>query len=125
MPKYNIIIKEGGVIPEDISSFIKKNFSEKDLIKLEKFGGRIQISLTAPFKSDKTKIEISESFVDEIKSNPDTSKDKLKLLTSKQLKQVATQLGLSITSKSNVSQMKNIIVQFLKAPEQWKGIAGK
>jgi hypothetical protein len=124
MPKHNIFIRQGEEVPESLRPLLHTFFNEKALDRLEKFGGRIQVSLTAPFKSNAEKIEITDEFIKTLTDRPENAKDKLKSLTLKQLRNVANNIGLSIASKTSVGQARNLIAQFLQTPEQWKGIAG-
>jgi hypothetical protein len=53
MPKYDIFLKPGEELPHDLSEILKNKFNEKSIENLKRFGGRVQISLTAPFTDRK------------------------------------------------------------------------
>lgn len=124
MPNYDIHLKPGEKPGEEMVVMLKKHFSDKELTKLERYGGRIRISVTAPFTDRKAQknIEISEELLHSLTSNPDEASNVLKDFTIKQLREVGKKLNLTIASAAKSKEIINIIVQYLKAPNQWKGI---
>lgn len=127
MPKHNIIFSPGEVIPLQYESLLNQVFTKQDLIKLQKFGGRIQISLAAPYadrKSQKNDIVIDQQFVSDLQTDPESVKDKISKLTKKQLISIAEILKMSIAMKWTSKEIQNKIVQFVNAPDQWRRIAG-
>jgi hypothetical protein len=102
-------------------------FTEKDFEKLSKFGGRIQISLTAPFTDRKvqdSKLVIDETFIEELKKNSSPANDKLKSLTKKQLIKVAGLLNFPTTAKASTKEIKKTINDFLNSADKWNKISG-
>lgn len=124
MPNHDIYIKPGDKLPEQIEGMLSKYFNEKSLTKLERYGGRIRISVTAPFTDRKSQkaVEINEQFLESLQANPDKASDILKNFTIKQLREVGKKLNLTIATASKSKEILNTIVQYLKAPEQWIGI---
>ncbi len=128
MPKHNIMVEPGSKLPSAYEQLIKSLFKEKDLVKLEKFGGRIQVSITAPFtdrKSQKLLIELTDAFIEELKQKPDDAKLKIEHFTKKQLLLLAQKLNLPMASARTTKAVQNAIIQYLQTPEHWKGIAGE
>lgn len=127
MPKYNITVKSAEKLPKEISEILQKYFKEKDLEKLEKFGGRVQISITAPFIDKKTQnraFKVDEDFVIKLKSNKDEIDSLLKPLTKKQLTVLSKLLGFPTTAKSGVDELRNSIIVFLNSERTWLSISG-
>lgn len=125
MPKHNIFIRPGENLPEHILKILKEFFKEQDITKLERFGGRIQISLTAPFtdrKQHDSNIIINNEYVSDLKSveNP---QEYLKKLTTKQLKEISKILKYPFSSKATRKEMENGLISFLTSKETWKKIS--
>ena len=127
MPKIDFLLNPGDELPKKMLPIIQEYFSEKDLEKLTKFGGRVQISVTAPFtdrKEQDNKLVIDDSFIAKLRASPSKSDEKLKTLTKKQLEQVATLLNFPTTSKSTTKEIKKTINDHLSSSEKWDKISG-
>ncbi len=128
MPKHDMYFKAGQSLPEKLKSFMKDYFSENDFEKLYKFGGRVQISLTAPF-TDRTiqdsDLLIDGDFIDKLKKNPTKADGILKNLTKKQLVAVAKLLNFPTTAKATTKEIKKTINDFLKSADKWDKISNK
>ena len=125
MPKHDILLKPGEKAPRNIQAVIDTIFSEKDLRKLERFGGRIQINLTAPFvnrnKQDKNLV-VTEELVEKIKASPNPQII-LEKLTIKKLRQVAKVVQYPISSKATSKEIMNGIVSFITSREKWQNVS--
>jgi len=128
MPKHDMYFKAGQSLPEKFKIFLQDYFSEKDFEKLFKFGGRIQISLTAPF-TDRTiqdsDLQVDDDFIENLKKNPSVSDEILKNLTKKQLVAVAKLLNFPTTAKATTKEIKKTINDFLKSADKWDRISNK
>jgi len=128
MPKHDMYFKAGQSLPEKVKIFLQDYFSEKDFEKLFKFGGRIQISLTAPF-TDRTiqdsDLQVDDDFIEKLKKNPSVSDEILKNLTKKQLVAVAKLLNFPTTAKATTKEIKKTINDFLKSADKWDRISNK
>lgn len=127
MPKFDLFINQGGELPKRLQSVLKDYFSEKDFEKLSKFGGRIQISLTAPFtdrKQQDDNLIIDEKFVKRLKKNPSSLNKTLAKLTKKQLTEVAALMGLPIATKASTKEAKKVLIDFLNSGKKWENISG-
>jgi hypothetical protein len=127
MPKFDLFINPGGELPKRLLSVLKDYFSEKDFEKLSKFGGRIQISLTAPFtdrKQQDDNLIIDEKFLKRLKKNPSSLNDTLAKLTKKQLIEVATLMGFPIATKASTKEAKKLLIDFLNSGKKWENISG-
>lgn len=127
MPKFDFYLNPGDKLPIKLQTILQDYFSEKDFEKLSKFGGRIQISLTAPFTDRKVqdnKLIIDEAFIKELKINSSPAVDKLRSLTKKQLVKVAGLLNFPTTAKASTKEIKKTINDFLNSAEKWDKISG-
>jgi hypothetical protein len=127
MPKFDFFLSPGDEIPKKLQPILQDCFSESDFEKLSKFGGRVQISLTAPFtdrKEQDNKLVIDHAFIATLKTNPSRSDESLKTLTKKQLLKVATLLNFPTTAKATTKEIKKTINDHLNSSEKWDKIAG-
>jgi len=127
MPKHDLFIKPGEILPEKLRSLLTDYFSEMDFEKLSKFGGRIQLSITAPFTDRKTQddtLNIDEAFVNEIKENPIIAADRFRTMTKKQLERVADLLSFPTTSKSTTKEIMHALIEYLNSGAKWEKISG-
>lgn len=127
MPKFDFFIKPGDELPNKLQTILRDCISEKDFEKLLKFGGRVQISVTAPFtdrKEQDSNLVIDEAFISELKNNPTQSDEKLKTLTKKQLVKVAALLNFPTTAKATTKEIKKTINDHLNTAEKWDKISG-
>ncbi|MBP7555508.1 MAG: hypothetical protein KA821_04560 [Chitinophagaceae bacterium] len=126
MPKVDIYIKPGEELPTKMRIFLQEHFSDTDFEKLSKFGGRIQISLAAPFtdrKEQDNTLIIDSFFVDNLKNNLSEIDMKLKILTKKQLVKVAELLNFPTTAKATTKEIKKTIIDFLNSRDKWAKIS--
>ncbi|MBP6871650.1 MAG: hypothetical protein KBC43_06560 [Bacteroidales bacterium] len=127
MPKHDIILKPAEKLPKNLEVFVKETFRTSDLEKLQKFGGRIQVSITAPFtdrKSQNKELNIDQKFINDLISKPASASNQLKHLTKDQLSQVAQKLKLSISSKMTIREVRNSIIDFVNSSRVWSAISG-
>lgn len=126
MPKHNQLFAPGDKVPKDLLNLLQKYFDEKQLIKLEKFGGRVQISLTAPFvdrKKQNKDLIIDENFIQSMYKDLSQTKIKLKSMTAKQLKFLAEKLNFKISTQASVTEIRKAIFDYFESGEMWKGIS--
>ena len=127
MPKHNLIIKPGELVPDKVLSLLKKYFSEKDLIKLEKFGGRIQLSVTAPFvdrKTQNSKLVITDQLIAKITTDVSAAKRIFSTMTREQLREVANELNYPITTKASANEIRKGLLDYVESSDKWLGISG-
>jgi hypothetical protein len=126
MPKYNYIINPGEELPEKLKDVLKDNFSEKQFEKLSKFGGRIQISITAPFsdrKEQNKNLVLDEAFIENLKEHPEKAAENIKELSKKQLTKLAFLIQFPITQKSTTKEIKNSLADYFNSAEKWRKIS--
>jgi hypothetical protein len=126
MPKYDHLLNPGDELPKEWKDFLKTKFSDKDFEKLSKFGGRIQVSITAPFSNRKEHnkdIILDNEFIQKLKSQPENSGAIIKSLTKKQLTELAKMIQFPVTQKSSTKEIKNSIIDFFDSAEKWSRIS--
>lgn len=127
MPKIDFYINPGDELPKRLYSFLEDYFSDNDFEKLSKFGGRVQISLTAPFtdrKEQNSTLIIDDNLITELKRTPSQSDKMLSTLTKKQLITVASFLNFPTTAKATTKEIKKTINDYLNSGEKWDKISG-
>jgi len=130
MPKHTIIHKAGEPVPNDLRELLLRFFDEDAVNKLERLGGRLQVSLTSPFvsrkKGKKKAIEIDGKFVlelREVKDKPEILRQKLTELTIKQLKSLGKLIDLPLRTKSSRQEMIDELINNIHSEEIWKRIS--
>lgn len=126
MPKVNIFFNPGDDVPKDLQAVLNDYFSITDFEKLKKFGGRIQISITAPFTDrsvQNRQLIIDEGFINDLKSRTTEAGDILKNLTKDQLVAVAELLTFPITRKASTKEIKKALVDYINSEEKWGDIS--
>ena len=129
MPKHEIIHKAGEPVTKETRWILDRFFSLKEAQKLERLGGRILISVAAPYKAKKPKeMTIDHSFVSNLKtSRNDVAelRNSLDGLTIKQLREVCNLVNQPVRSNATSEEIKRELVRSLQAEDFWRRISGK
>ena len=129
MPKHEIIHKAGEPVTKETKWILDRFFALKEVQKLERLGGRILISVAAPYKTKKTKeMTIDHSFVSNLKtSRNDVAelRNSLDGLTIKQLREVCNLVNQPVRSNATSEEIKRELVRSLQAEDFWRRISGK
>jgi hypothetical protein len=130
MPKHDIFHKAGEPVSNELKELLLRFFDEYAVNKLERFGGRLQISLASPFMSRRNAkrkvVEINIEFVSELrelKDKPEILKEKLADLTIKQLKNLGKLIDLPLRTKSSRQEMIDELIRNIHSEEIWKRIS--
>ena len=127
MPKYEIIHKAGEPVTDEIRWILDRFFDLKEVKKLERLGGRILISIAAPYKAKKSKeITIDDSFVNNLKSNRNdvaALRNILDGLTVKLLKEICGLIKQPVRSNATSEEIKRELVRSLQAEDFWRRIS--
>lgn len=129
MPKHEIIHKAGEPVRDDVRWIIDKYFNPKEIEKLERLGGRILISIAAPYKRKiRKKIVIDESFISELKGkkkDTDELKKILDELSVKHLKALCLLINQPVRTNDTAEEIKREIIRNIQAEDYWKSISQK
>jgi len=126
MPKYDIFLKPGEELPHDLGVILKNKFNEKSIENLKRFGGRVQISLTAPFTDRKNQdkgLKVDKELIKKITISIDDSMEQLSKMTLKQIREIAKFVGFPIASKTTVEEARKQLVSYLFSNDTWKKIS--
>lgn len=132
MPKNEIIHQAGHPLPDKLKEFLKEYFKEVELQRFERLGGRIQISLApsyvTPRKKGRKPIEINDQFLEELKNlknTPDKIRERLNLLTVKELVKFCGLLGQPVRSNDNANHIREELMRSIYAEDFWNRISGR
>lgn len=129
MPKHEIFHKAGEPISSEIRYIIQKYFSEKEIQKLERLGGRVLISVSAPYKTKtEEKFTIDEIFIEKLRSNQSKTAELKKILDKlpvKQLRELCIILGQPVRSNAVAEEIKRELIRNLQSEEYWQRISKK
>ena len=129
MPKHEIFHKAGEPVTKETKWILDRFFSLKEAQKLERLGGRILISVAAPYKAKKSKeMTIDDSFVSSLKAKKtDVAelRNSLDGLTIKQLREVCDLINQPVRSNATSEEIKRELVRSLQAEDFWRRISGK
>jgi len=127
MPKHEIFHKVGEPISSEIRYIIDKYFSEKEIQKLERLGGRILLSVSAPYKTKTKEIfTINDKFIDELRSNQNETSELKKILDKlsvKQLRELCKRLVQPVRSNAVAEEIKRELIRNLQSEEYWQRIS--
>lgn len=127
MPKHEIFHKAGEPISSEIRYIIDKYFSEKEIQKLERLGGRILLSVSAPYKTKTKEIfTINDKFIDELRSNQNETSELKKILDKlsvKQLRELCKRLVQPVRSNAVAEEIKRELIRNLQSEEYWQRIS--
>jgi hypothetical protein len=131
VPKYEFLHPEGNLLNVDLKNFLLQFFKESDLHKIERLGGRISISITAPYSEKRGKkqnnIEINGLFINELqrqKGNIQEIKNILTKLNVKELRKLSESVGQPIRSNANAAEIRSELTKLFQAEDIWQRISG-
>ncbi|MGH7840089.1 MAG: hypothetical protein ACREQT_01035 [Candidatus Binataceae bacterium] len=116
---------------DEVRDVLKRYFSEGEIQRLERLGGRVMISLTAPFisKSQREasrKLVIDQNFLEELqkqKNDPTAVRGVLQSLSEIQLRSLCKRLEVPVGSKGNSAEIRARLAQSLEAESFWRRIS--
>lgn len=133
MPKHEIIHEAGIPVSNGLKQILLHYFSGEDLQKLERLGGKIQFTITAPYtspekrKASKTIIIDAEYIkaLEELKHDPDKLSENLKNLSVRQLRELCKLVGQPVRSSASASEIRVELVRNFQSQEIWNKISVK
>ena len=130
MPKYELYHKAGMQVKDDLKDLVMKYFSESEIVKLQKYGGRLLLSLSAPYVNRKSKridIVIDKDYVIELEKRQKKGgnvSEELDKLTVKQLHKITKIIRRPLPTNANSFHLKRKIIDYFGEEKLWKGISG-
>lgn len=129
MPKYELFHKAGEPISSELKHLVGKYFSENEKKKLERLGGRILISISAPYKTKTEEaIEINDEFVNKLKSIQSETVELKKILDKlpvKQLRELCKKLDQPVRSNAVAEEIKRELIRNVQSEEYWQRISNE
>lgn len=130
MPKYDILLKPGESIPDDIRDFLQHHFKPATLDKLLKHGGLVRVSVAAPYTpgrgKNQKKIAIDETFLNrlhEVQNNAEALQAELATLSIKHLKSLCQLIGQPVRTSASAQELRSQIVTSIRAADFWQRIS--
>jgi len=126
MPKHEIRHKAGQPLSKDEKTIIDKFFGEKESERLQRFGGRIMISVAAPYKEKKEKVDINDDFIKNLrKISADSNKVKKMIdnLPIKSLKEICFILDQPVKKTAKTQEIIDVIINNIQAADYWNNIS--
>ncbi len=130
MPKHNINHIAGNPVTDELQSFLKPFFTDSDISKLERLGGRITISLTAPYvtKEQRKKYDVilDESYIEKLRSmrrDRFELEGELKKLSVKQLRNLGKLLNHPLRSTGSRQQHLGELLNHFLSEDVWVRIS--
>jgi len=132
MPKHEILHIAGMPVGEHLKDVLANFFSAEDIMRLERFGGKVTFSITAPYQDRKkggdSSIIIDAGFIEslkELRGQPKVIKGKLIKLPMKKLKELAKIIEHPVRTKSTRQEVVEEIVAHFHSDELWRKISGR
>jgi hypothetical protein len=122
----------GTIVSNEVKEILSQYFSEKDILKLERLGGKIQISITAPYVSAKQRkasrnITVDRTFIEGLKQHKDDNEKLHSILINlsvKKMKELCKLINQPIRSNANANEIRSEIVRYFQSENIWQSISG-
>ena len=131
MPKHESINNAGNPLTPELKEVVEKLFGRNVVDKLERLGGKVTITVTAPFRDKKDRlnrnIKIDNEFVmrlHNLRDNSDNMKNEMNPLTAKKLRELSKLIGHPVRTKSTRQEIIEELISHLRSEDVWKRIAG-
>jgi len=130
VPKREIRHPVGQPIPPELKEILTKYFSVAELSKLERLGGRVLISVTAPYavrKRGRKPVEIDQEFVERMEKARNSANGLhaiLKELTVKELRRLSKLVGQPLRSNDTAEHIRLALIRYIQAEDVWQRISG-
>ena len=131
MPKHDMLNPPGHQLTQQTRKMLSKHFSELQIRKLERLGGRITISITAPYAQRNSRREtgvvINEAFLDNVnavKHSRERLQDILNQLTVRQLRQLGELIRQPLRSSATAGEIRSALIRNFESEALWNGISG-
>ena len=130
MLKHEIFHTAGKPTPEKLKKLLLDYFSEEEIVRLERLGGRILISLASPYNARKkkkiAKTEINNKFVNKLQKFHDKPSELhtiLDILSVKQLRELGKFIKHPLRTKSTRQELLDELVAHFYGEEVWRRIS--
>lgn len=129
MPKIEIIQTEATPLAPELRDLLSHYFKEAQLLKLERLGGRVLISVAAPYNKLKGKkeeqIKVDDAFIEQLRlisGATEELREQLAKLRVKQLRELAARLKQPVRSKATASEIRAELIKNFQSEDFWRKI---
>lgn len=130
MPKHEIRHIAGEHISKRLKDFLLDFFKETDIGKLEKLGGRVLISIAAPYSpkesKEKRKVIITDALIaslHDMRDSPEELKAQIADFSISQLRKIGKLIGQPLRTKSTRQELISELATFFHSDEIWRRIS--
>ncbi len=130
MPKHEIHHNAGEPASSELKQLLQHYFNEKEVDRIERLGGRILISLTAPYhprkKNNASKIKVDETFVSKLqdcRDKPLELKSLMNQLSVRQIRELGKLIDHPLRTKSSRHELLDELVAHFHGEEVWRKIS--
>lgn len=130
MPKHEIRHIAGEHISKRLKDFLLDFFKEADIGKLEKLGGRVLISIAAPYSpkesKEKRKVIITDALITSLhamRNSPEELKAQIADFSISQLRKIGKLIGQPLRTKSPRQELISELAAFFRSDEIWRRIS--
>src|SRR5229473_1226806 len=129
MPKHHIDFDSSHSLPEDIRLWLLRYFDPKQLQRLERLGGRVTISLVAPYVHRgraASRVTIDDQFVETLRAQRAdivALNRSLGQLSEKQLRELCRTVAQPVRSSASKAELKAELIRNLQAQDFWQRIS--
>lgn len=130
MPKHEIKHIAGEHISKKLKDFLLAFFKEADIDKLERLGGRVLISIAAPYypkkSKEKRKVIITDELITSLhnlRDRPEELKAQIGDFSIPQLRKLGKLAGQPLRTKSTRQELISELTTFFRSEEIWRQIS--
>lgn len=130
MPKHEIKHTAGEHISKKLRDFLLDFFKETDIAKLERLGGRVLISIAAPYSpkesKEKKKVIITDELVatlHNLRDKPEELRTQIGDFSISQLRKLGKLVGQPQRTKSTRQELISELITFFRSQEIWRKIS--
>lgn len=122
-------MEPGQSLPDDLKQWLVRYFDARHLQRLERLGGRVTLSLVAPYVlrgAIARGITINEQFLETIqgyRKDREALESQLKPLSEKQLREVCRLLAQPVRSSASKGELRAELIRNLQAEDFWQRIS--
>lgn len=130
MTKHEVKHIAGEHISKKLREFLLDYFKEADIVKLERLGGRVLISVVAPYSSkeakEKKKVIITHDLVAslyDLRDRPEELRAQIGDFSISQLRKLGKLVGQPLRTKSTRQEIISELTTFFRSQEIWRKIS--
>jgi len=131
MPKSSLVLLPGRPLPDHVRELLVRYFGNDQISRLERFGGRVQVSMTSPYTprgtGKRTRPQIDLRYVENLwgkRTDIEAVKTAMNELTIADLRKLGALIGSPVRTSSSRPEALDELLSYFRSEETWKSIAG-